>query len=80
MYVAAAALLPLGHHDIVCHLKSATHCTTCVTGSSAEPASDGAGLIRISLHASGRSLFCQPARVDSLPLTAAAGRAPPSIA
>jgi hypothetical protein len=36
LYVLAAALLPLGHHDIACHLKSTTHCSTCVVGSSGE--------------------------------------------
>ena len=40
-YVLAAALLPLAHHDIVCHLKSSTHCTTCVVGSSGETAGLG---------------------------------------
>jgi len=37
-YVLAAALLPLAHHDIVCHLKSTTHCTSCVVASSGEAA------------------------------------------
>ena len=33
-YVFLLAAGPLGHHDIVCHLKSTTHCTTCVYASS----------------------------------------------
>ena len=28
LYLLAAALLPFGHHDLACHLKSTTHCTT----------------------------------------------------
>ena len=50
-YVLAAALLPLAHHDILCHLKSSTHCTTCAAASSGETAAstvglDGTGLAR----------------------------------
>ena len=39
VYVLAMALLPLTHHDIACHLKSSTHCTTCLIGSAADLAS-----------------------------------------
>jgi hypothetical protein len=39
-YVVAAALLPLSHHDLACHLKSPTHCTTCIIGVSGEVADD----------------------------------------
>jgi hypothetical protein len=42
IYTVATLLSPLSHHDLACHLKSATHCTTCVVGSSAEPHSPGA--------------------------------------
>ena len=38
--------MPLAHHDIVCHLKSTTHCTTCVVGSSGETAALGRGARR----------------------------------
>ena len=46
LYILAAALLPFGHHDLACHIKSTTHCTTCVVGSSAEAAADPAVLAR----------------------------------
>jgi hypothetical protein len=36
VYVSAAALSPLQHHDVICHLQSPTHCTTCLIGSTAE--------------------------------------------
>ena len=41
--------MPLGHHDLACHLKSPTHCTTCTVGSSAEAAVDPAVLARFWL-------------------------------
>ena len=36
VYVSAAGLSPLLHHDVICHLQSPTHCTTCLIGSTAE--------------------------------------------
>ena len=41
LYIAAAALLPFAHHDIACHFKSTTHCTSCVIGAAGDLASDG---------------------------------------
>lgn len=32
-YVSLLAAGPLDHHDVACHLKSSTHCTTCVQAS-----------------------------------------------
>lgn len=80
VYVLAVALLPLSHHDIVCHVKSSTHCTTCVAASSAEPASGVAGLLRITLHAGDRPFTGEPPSLDSRPLASASGRAPPASA
>jgi hypothetical protein len=30
-FAGLLALGPLTHHDVACHLKSATHCTACVS-------------------------------------------------
>ena len=80
LYVLAAALLPFGHHDLACHIKSTTHCTTCTVGSSAEAAADPAVLARFWLHDAGETV-CEP--IDQ-PQTSLAlpesGRAPPSVA
>ena len=42
-YVLASALLPLAHHDVLCHLKSSTHCTTCVVASTGRNCRLGSG-------------------------------------
>ena len=80
LYVLAAALLPFGHHDLACHIKSATHCTTCTVGSSAEAAADPAVLARFWFLDAGETV-CET--VDQ-PQTSVAhptsGRAPPSVA
>jgi hypothetical protein len=76
-YVLAAALLPLAHHDVLCHLKSSTHCTSCTVGSSGETASSAVPLDGLSLPDAGRavlaSLLCRP----SAPAQDSAGRSPP---
>lgn len=79
LYMLAAALMPFGHHDLVCHLKSTTHCTTCVVGSSAEAAADPAVLAKFWLLDAGAAT-CDP--VEAARLSAgrpASGRAPPSF-
>ncbi|MCA1563122.1 MAG: hypothetical protein LC804_23645 [Acidobacteria bacterium] len=80
VYVLAVAMLPLGHHDLACHLKSSTHCTTCVVGSSGESTSQTAALVAVSLDDRGgaSSVSALPAR--SIAHSPSCGRAPPAAA
>ena len=78
VYVAAAALMPLSHHDLACHFKSTTHCTTCNLGASGEPASDLGGLARAGLADAGHPGLAPTAIVDSVAHGATAGRSPPA--
>lgn len=80
LYVLAAALLPFGHHDLVCHLKSTTHCTTCAVGSSAEAAADPAVLARFWLLDLGVAVSEPLDAVPSATSRPSFGRAPPEIA
>jgi hypothetical protein len=80
LYVLAAALMPLAHHDLVCHLKSTTHCTTCTVGSSAEAAVDPAVLARFWLLDLGATLRDATTEPESATIRPSSGRAPPSIA
>ena len=77
LYVAAAALLPLAHHDIACHLKSSTHCTTCVVGSAGDLAADTSFLQHSPLDDAGKAGAQALLRVESRALGAIGGRAPP---
>jgi hypothetical protein len=79
LYVLAAALMPLAHHDLLCHLKSTTHCTTCTVGSSAEAAADPAVLARFWLMDAGAPMSVPPFVAISAALRPTSGRAPPSI-
>ena len=77
LYMLAAGLLPFGHHDLVCHLKSTTHCTTCSVGSSAEAAADPAVLARFWLHDAGIAIDDPVDAPHAAAVRPASGRAPP---
>lgn len=79
-YVLTAALLPLGHHDIACHLKSSSHCVTCVVGSSGETASPNASIVTTSLEDSGRAYLRERAPVQSVVFGGTRDRSPPVAA
>jgi hypothetical protein len=78
-YVLAAALLPLAHHDVLCHLKSSTHCTSCAVDSSGETASSAVALNDLSLPDAGRASFVRPVYRQTAPVQDSSGRSPPLI-
>jgi hypothetical protein len=78
LYVLAASLMPFAHHDLVCHLKSTTHCTTCHVGSSAEAAADPAVLARFWPNDAGVTVSDPVARPESATRASTPGRAPPA--
>jgi hypothetical protein len=77
-YVLAAALLPLGHHDLACHLKSSNHCTTCVIGSSGELTADATTLMRQPLVDAGGAAVVPVTGADAVVLHTSSGRSPPA--
>jgi hypothetical protein len=77
-YVVAAALMPLAHHDVVCHLKSSTHCTTCVLGSSGETASWALALDGARLADAGRAIPPSTDCCQSTLVRSSSGRSPPT--
>ncbi|MEP6915077.1 MAG: hypothetical protein ABJC89_05500 [Acidobacteriota bacterium] len=77
-YIVAFAALPFAHHDLVCHIKSSTHCTVCHVGTSGEDSGAHSGPMQVRLAAAG-----QPEEAPAAPAIACAirpfsGRAPPS--
>lgn len=79
LYVLAAALMPLGHHDVACHLKSTTHCTTCVVGASTDLASNATALTGCGLDDAGVPTAIRGPFVPEALIGASSGRAPPTI-
>ena len=78
-FILALAAAPFGHHDLVCHLKSTTHCTACTVGSAAEPAADQGVVSRLWLHDAGAALVLNSEAPASAPLRHTSKRAPPAI-
>ena len=79
VYVLAAALLPLAHHDIACHFKSATHCSTCIIGSAGDLASDETPLRSTALDAAGWTAAESSDALSSASVCPTTGRAPPVL-
>jgi hypothetical protein len=78
VYVTAVALLPFAHHDLACHLKSSTHCTSCVVGSSGEAAQSTTGTAGAGLTACGQPPRSSSLVHDALAHGVVAGRSPPA--
>ena len=79
MYVLAVALMPFAHHDVVCHVTSPSHCTTCVVGYSSDVAPEPDVLAAAGLHDAGAAMLDADIRLDAEPICAHSGRAPPAI-
>ena len=79
VYVLVAALLPLTHHDVACHLKSSTHCTTCTVAASGEAARWAVPSDGLSLPDAGRSILQSAAYCQSAPVRSSCGRSPPVL-
>ena len=78
-FILALAAAPFGHHDVVCHLKSTTHCTACTVGSAAEPVADQGVVTRLRLHDAGAALGLSAEAPASPALRHTSNRAPPAI-
>jgi hypothetical protein len=77
-YFVALAAMPFAHHDVVCHLKSSTHCSTCHVGASADPSGSRPTVVSADLADAGGADPCTSRVVVSYALSASAGRAPPA--
>jgi hypothetical protein len=77
--LVALATLPFGHHDLVCHLKSSTHCTTCLVGTSADDTSAQPAVPIIVLADAGRPDDPSRSNPDSCVPDSSSGRSPPTF-
>lgn len=78
-YIAALAAMPFAHHDLVCHLKSSTHCATCHIGTSADPGGTQPALAPADQADAGCPLDARASAPAACVLSPSAGRAPPAI-
>ena len=77
-YFAALAASPFAHHDLVCHLKSSTHCTTCHVGTATDPDGTQPSLTAADFPDAGRAAERTSTLVVSYTISPSAGRAPPA--
>jgi hypothetical protein len=78
LYALVLLIGPAQHHDLACHLKSRTHCTTCIASVSASGTPATSGLLAVDLP-EGRSLICETPDVAPCPaITSRFGRSPPA--
>ena len=74
LFVAAA---PFEHHDLICHLKTPQHCTSCTSspvGSSAETQATAGAAV---LHDAGTAAAVDSVSESALLATRNRGRSPP---
>jgi hypothetical protein len=76
-FFVALAALPFAHHDLACHLKSNTHCTSCHVGTSTDAGGGNPAVSPAQLVDAGRPVE-QPSSVFVACVSlATSGRAPP---
>jgi hypothetical protein len=77
LFVAAA---PFEHHDLICHLKTPQHCTSCTSS----PVGSGAQLHTAPgtavLHDAGAATAAHPTSESTLLTASNSGRSPPAAA
>jgi hypothetical protein len=69
--------MPFAHHDLVCHIKSSTHCGTCHVGTSSDPSGAKPSVAAADLLDAGDLEQRSPRLAASCALSPSAGRAPP---
>lgn len=77
-FFVALVALPFAHHDLLCHIKSSTHCATCHIGTSTHDSGAQPPLAHVELPDAGRAIEAGLVAVASYALSPSAGRSPPS--
>lgn len=77
-YALVLAAGPLLHHDLVCHLKSRTHCTSCVAGLSAPGLTSSNQTFTADLTSAIAARVHSAVRLSTISAWTIQGRAPPA--
>ena len=76
-FFVALVALPFAHHDLLCHLKSSTHCATCHIGTSTDDSGAQPPLAHVELPDAGRAVEAEGHALTSTAHAPSAGRSPP---
>lgn len=78
LYAVVLLVGPALHHDLACHLKSRTHCTSCVIGVSAPGAQGASGLLAEDLRDAGGLRRDAAGAAPAAAVAPPQGRSPPA--
>jgi hypothetical protein len=78
LYVVILVTLPFEHHDLVCHLKTPQHCTSCASSplGSDPHALSAPGAARLA--DAGAAVVPEPTLVGAVLAAGSTGRSPPA--
>jgi hypothetical protein len=80
LYVFFLAVSPFEHHDILCHLKTPQHCTSCTGSALGSDPHPPASTTTTRLADAGAAVAELPAVCGTLLPASSAGRSPPLAA
>lgn len=79
-YAVFLVTAPFAHHDLLCHLKTPQHCTSCVSSPLSVNPHTAVALATWRLADAGRSLQTDSNSQSALLPTSSSGRSPPVAA
>ena len=79
LYAVVVMALSFEHHDLVCHLKTPQHCTSCSSSLLGSDPDLLAFLATFQLRDAGSASAVQPLAESTLFAVRSTGRSPPSI-
>jgi hypothetical protein len=79
LYLVALAAMPFAHHDLLCHVRSTTHCDVCHIGTSGEDSSAHPPFPQVQLEDAGSACEIVAQSVSPAAVVPSSGRSPPAI-
>jgi hypothetical protein len=78
LYAVVLATAPFEHHDLLCHLKTPQHCTSCAASPLSVNPHTAPGLDTVRFADAGRALIVATLSEGALLATSSSGRSPPA--
>jgi len=78
LYAVFLATAPFEHHDLLCHLKTPQHCTSCASSPLSVNPHTPDGLDTVRFADAGRALVADALSEGALLVTPSSGRSPPA--
>jgi hypothetical protein len=79
LYAVFLTTTPFEHHDLLCHLKTPQHCTSCASSPLSVHPQTPDGLDTVRFSDAGGALVVDTLSEGALLVTASSGRSPPAL-